>query len=94
MQFEGKTVLAFKAEPLVLKPFIEERGELICVEDPSLHLHSFAATRDDLVKEINEQIAMLWREYALCADEKLSAPALALKQTLKERLEVVPNAKG
>jgi len=42
----------------------------------------FAATREALLAELNEQIAMLWTEYALADDDVLDGVARQLKQAL------------
>ena len=39
-------------------------------------------TRDALVSELNEQIGMLWQEYALAQDDALDGMAIKMKQAL------------
>lgn len=47
-----------------------------------LALDVFAPTREALLAELNEQIAMLWIEYALAEDDSLDNVARQLKQAL------------
>jgi hypothetical protein len=79
--------LRFK-QSVELIPFMDESGELVCVEDSVLGIEAFARTRGGLVYEIHQQFLMLWREYALEEDQYLSEPAIELKRNLKSRLEV------
>ena len=72
-------------EPLWLTPMLSEDGELLRLEFGELDIDVFAPTRRELQAELEEQLAMLWPEFALEADEKLSEPAIELKQRLLNR---------
>jgi len=67
---------------LSLEPSLDETKQLLCVEHAALALDVFAATREALLTELNEQIAMLWSEYALADDDVLDVVARQLKQAL------------
>jgi hypothetical protein len=67
---------------LLLQPELDASKQLFCVEYPELDIDVFARTRKDLFTELNEQIAMLWLEYAMAADDELEANALRLKRKL------------
>jgi hypothetical protein len=73
--------------PLLLEPFLSESQQLICLEKEELDIDVFAATRAELWDGLRSQLAVLWREYALEADENLSAPALMLKARLHAAIE-------
>ena len=60
--------------------------EYVYVMEPSIGLNAFALTRDDLLEEINEQLVMLWDEYANAADDELDAEAQRLKCALIGRI--------
>jgi hypothetical protein len=68
--------------PLTLEPTTDETKQLLCLEHAELGIDVYAPTREVLVAELNEQIAMLWSEYALADDDCLDAVAVRLKQTL------------
>jgi hypothetical protein len=72
-------------EPLSLTPMQSEDGELLRLEYGPLDIDVFAATRSELQEELREQLAMLWTEFALEDDEKLSGPAVELKKRLWNR---------
>lgn len=74
------------APSLVLQVHTDEMKQLLCVEDASLGISAFAPTRADLLSEVQDQLAMLWTEYALAADSELDEPARQLKQALRDRL--------
>jgi hypothetical protein len=75
--------LTLKAvRPLSLEPHLDETKQLLCIEHDELALNAFASTREALLDELNEQIAMLWTEYALAEDETLDGVARRLKQAL------------
>ena len=85
-------------EPLTLEPFLDESEQLICLQHAELGIDVFAQTRDQLWEEVREQIAMLWREFALEDDQVLAPSASQLKQRLRaaiaelSRAEEVANA--
>jgi hypothetical protein len=68
--------------PLSLEPSLDETKQLLCVEHGGLGLDVFASTREVLLNELNEQIAMLWTEYAQAEDDALDGVARQLKQAL------------
>lgn len=78
--------------PLSVEPKLDETQQLLCVEQGDLEIDVFASSRELLVAELNEQLAMLWREYALSPDTELDGKARILRQTLRARFAEVPNA--
>ena len=85
--------LTLKAAPaLTLEPTLDETKQLLCIEFLALGLGAFASTRELLLVELHEQLAMVWREYALAPDVGLSAKAIALKRALLARFSEVGNA--
>ena len=77
----GKSVLKVK-QSITLEPATDETKQLICVTHAELGIDVFARTRDALVTELNEQIGMLWQEYALAEDDALDGIAIKMKQAL------------
>ena len=77
----GATVLK-AVRALSLEPRMDETSQLLCVEHGDLALDVFAPTREALLAELSEQIAMLWTEYALAEDDTLDAVARKLKHAL------------
>ena len=55
-------------------------------------LDAFAATRDELAAEIRDQLAMLWKEYALADDAELTKSARVVKRNLLATFEEAHNA--
>lgn len=78
--------------PLVLEPTQEESRQLLCVTDTTIGLDVFAASREHLLAEIQEQLAMLWQEFAQAPDDELTAKALILKTALRSRFSEVVRA--
>jgi len=62
----------------------DDSGKLICCIKDDIGVFVYSETRDDLIKQLNAQILMLWREYALESDEKLSKSGQKLKKSLLE----------
>ncbi len=76
-------------EALELTPVLDEESQqYLCVEDQSLGLNAFALNRAQLLDEIQQQLAMLWTEYACASDDALDDDARALKRRLLDRMEV------
>lgn len=74
--------------PLVLEPSLDDGKQLMCVEDEKLGISTFAQTREALIVELYEQVAMLWAEFAQANDSELDEPARELKLSLLEKFEV------
>jgi predicted ATPase len=73
--------------PLELVPVLDEESQqYLCVADSDLGLDAFALTRDHLFDDVQEQLCMLWREYALAPDEELDGAAIRLKARLHARM--------
>ncbi len=77
---------------LGLEPNLDETKQLLCIEYEALALDVFAPTRDALLAELSEQIAMLWTEYALAEDDALDAVARRLKEELHAAFTEVRDA--
>lgn len=78
--------------PLTLQPALDDGKQLMCVEDHALGIDTFAQTRERLIAEVSEQLAMLWTEYAYAEDSELDGPARQLKQALLNRFSEVVDA--
>ncbi len=90
VRFSG---LSLKAVPeLSLEIVLDETKQLLCIERNELGIDVFAPTRESLLVELQEQIWMLWQEYATASDEELDAPAYELKQALLARFSEVNRA--
>ncbi|NOT67115.1 MAG: hypothetical protein HOP04_02090 [Methylophilaceae bacterium] len=77
---------------LSLEPTLDESKQLLCIEKNALGIDVYATTREALLAELQEQLAMLWQEYAQASDEELDAPARQLKQALLKRFSEVAHA--
>lgn len=77
---------------LSAEPYLDESKQLMCIEYQEFDLCVFAATREALLAELHEHLAMLWQEYALANDNELDAHAIQLKQSLLARLTEVAHA--
>lgn len=85
--------LTLKAAPaLVLEPTLDESKQLLCIEHGELGIDVYATTRETLLVELNEQLGMLWQEYAQAPDYDLDAPARQLKESLLSRFTEVIHA--
>jgi hypothetical protein len=77
---------------LSLDPILDDSKQLLCVENKELQMTVFAPTREALLAELHEHMAMLWQEYALANDDELDAIALQLKRTLLARMTEASHA--
>ena len=85
--------IRLRAQPaLKLDLVTDDSQQLLCVENEALGIHAFAATRDAFLIEVEEQVTMLWREFAMADDAELDRPALALKTTLRARFSEAVDA--
>ena len=79
--------LQFK-EPLILTSVLDDSQQYLCVADEAIGLDVFAINRPLLIDEVQEQLAMLWSEYACCNDSELDNSALKIKHNLLARIGV------
>lgn len=85
--------LSLKATaPMTLDVELDDTKQLLYVMQPDLGIDVFAPTRESLLAELQEQLAMLWNEYALAADDELDEPARQMKQALLAQFAEVPHA--
>jgi hypothetical protein len=85
--------LFLKASPaLTFEPALDDSKQLLCIEQAELGIDVYATTREALLSELHEQLAMLWQEYAQARDEELDASARQLKQALLSRFSEAPHA--
>ena len=75
-----------------LVPFVEEAGGMFSARLDSIGLDAFAETQDALAAEVSEQLAMLWKEYALADDAELTESAQKVKRNLLATFEEVGRA--
>ena len=86
-RFETPTgVVRFREGPRTFEVVLEDSGEYFVVEDEDLDLHVFADSRDGLAADLDEQLVVLWTEYALAAPSDLTDGAARLRATLLEQL--------
>jgi hypothetical protein len=78
--------------PVSAEPSLDDSKQLLCFESTEFDLLAFAPTREGLLAEVQEHLAVLWQEYALASDDTLDGPARALKQQLLARLSEVAHA--
>ena len=85
------TKLKFK-KPLKISiavPFTDEGNYLLVGENEEINLYVFADTLENLKKEINQHIAMMWEEYVRPDPEDFVSDALRLRGRLMERIEEI-----
>lgn len=70
------------ADVTFLPQLDEETKQLFVAENVRLGIDAYAGTRDDLIAEIAEQLAVNWLEYAKAKDEDLTVTAQELKRNL------------
>lgn len=73
-------------------PVMDETSQYICLQDDDLGIEVFAETRQKVSIELDEQITMLWLEYAQADDETLDEVAQQLKRRLLNTFDGVINA--
>lgn len=85
------TKLKFKnpLEVSITETFTDEGDYLLVGENEEINLYVFAYTLDGLKEEIDEQIAMIWDEYARPDPENFASDALRLRDRLIACIEEI-----
>jgi hypothetical protein len=82
-------------EPIVprsLTPTLDENEQSFILEDEAIGLDLVAETRAELEEILTQDLRLLWRDYALAADDTLTRGARDLKRRLLDTFRAVPNA--
>lgn len=90
VRFENLVIHA--SPPLSVELVLDDTQQLLCFEQHELGIDVFAHTREALLAELNEQLAMLWREYAMAPDAELDDVAGNVKRALRARFNEVAHA--
>lgn len=84
-------LLRFREGGRTFKIRLDESGAYFLIEDPELDILVFAESREAVVTELQEQIAVLWIEYAEADEGDLTPSAVELRSTLLKHLELHGN---
>lgn len=85
--------LSLKANiPLTLEIEMDDTKQLLYVTHPELGIDVFATNRERLLNELQDQLLMLWNEYALASDNELDMPAQRMKCALLDQFTEVTHA--
>ncbi len=82
---DGKLMRRRRGAALPIESCIEDG--LYTVRIDKIGLDAFAATRAELAAEVQNQLSMLWKEYALADDSELTASAQQVKRNLLASFE-------
>jgi hypothetical protein len=63
---------------------VAKEDHFIVITYEPLNIRAYAVSRDEAIKDFNEEFILLWDEYAEADDRQLSADALLLKKALKD----------
>jgi hypothetical protein len=69
---------------------LDESKQYICANRNDLGISVFSDTRQNIIRELHEQIIMLWQEYAMASDKELSLDAQELKVALRTTFKHAP----
>lgn len=87
------TACSLKAtSPMTLEVELDDTKQLLFVVHQDLGIDVFAPTREALLAELHDQIAMLWNEYALVTDDELDELARQMKRALLAQFTEVQHA--
>lgn len=88
----GNSELLQPLERIVAEVGFDEESALYTAVISTIGVDVFSENREELEELISVELQMLWKHYAEAEDEKLTTPAIALKQRLKSRFQKVANA--
>jgi predicted RNase H-like HicB family nuclease len=71
---------------------LSDDNAFFVASNEELRVHTFGASRAELLSMVRFEVAFLWTEYASADDSELSDDAIELKRTLRELGEVVADA--
>ena len=80
LDVDGKQLLTNK--PISIEPIFDDGDQIFLVSLPELGIETFAETRAELEGVIEDELRMIWREYAEASDDTLADDALKLKRQL------------
>jgi hypothetical protein len=78
--------------PRILTPELDESEQMFALHDEAIGVDLFAETRAELEEALRHELRLLWRDYAMAPDDKLTRGAQALKRRLLAAFRAVPHA--
>jgi len=86
IEYDDGLVLTFN-EPMTLKPYPDESGELILCDFPFIGSFTYCEIHEELLEDIKEYIRFCWDEFALKDDNKMTLDAIEVKRTLHSTIK-------
>lgn len=80
LNFKSFKLVPNNKESIVFIPYID--GDYMIVEYEPWDLFAYANNREDLIKEISDNLYVIWTEYAEEEDSNLETHSLKLKKRL------------
>lgn len=71
--------------PLVYHPVLNRKYLVLEISDSLLNIDAYGYNRDELIKSIEIELDVLWRNYAMADDSTLDPGAIELKNALEHR---------
>lgn len=68
---------------------LSKENHLVILQYEPLHIRTYASTRDEAIRDLNEEFAFLWQEFGQAEDSDLSHESLDLKQALRDLVKEV-----
>lgn len=84
----GRRVRALR--PISIVPTLDETAQFHCIAFADFGIDLIASTREELERDLSEELDMLWRQYALEQDDALTDGARVLKRALLDAFEELP----
>jgi len=84
-QLGGRTFTFMKAIEL-LPELDPDTFQLFCIEDQTLGINVFAYSREQLIRELEEQLAFLWDTYAKAEEVELTEAAKVIRKALLDTM--------
>lgn len=76
--------------PISIVPTLDETAQFYCISFSDFGIDIIESTREELERDLYEELDMLWRQYALEQDDTLTDGARILKHALLDAFEELP----
>jgi hypothetical protein len=87
ISFNGRILQS--RDKLGFEPFYDPDIHMMAIQCPEFGMFVSGNTKEELKREVEEDIAFLWEEIALEKDDNLTRGAIALKNRLLEMFEEI-----
>lgn len=94
LQASARGITIYFSKPLEFEFSFDELEQEACLKNEELNIYAIGVTREEAIKELEEDIVWLWEEYVKAPDSELTGDAREFKSKLSQLFKEVNTSNG